>query len=74
MAGIITPETFDKALREAVSSRIHEIISEETGSTVARIEQRVRDEADALALRLLSYYDVYRDQRGIVITVRKEPE
>jgi oligoendopeptidase F len=74
MSNVITAEAFDKAMRDAVRQRLEEIVAEEAAETAKRVSERVRAEADALALKLLSYYDVSRDQRGIVITVRKVAE
>lgn len=73
----ITQDQHMKIVRDAilksVKQEIEKTIDAEIKETVERINTRIRNTTDILALRILEYYNIYRDGHDVVIRVTKEP-
>lgn len=67
----ITEATFIDALQRSIREQIEAIIAEEAEAAAARVKQRVADAGPTMATRLLSHFDMARDERRIVIEIRK---
>lgn len=74
----INEERFVDALGRAIQGVVREIVEEEAEKAAEeaakRVRQRVAEKADSIALKLLSDYDIQRDARRIIISVRKTGE
>ncbi len=54
-----------------IRNEIERITVEEAEAAAARVRQRVADAAPTIAAKLLDHFDMSRDERRIVIEVRK---
>lgn len=70
----ISEERFVDALGRAIQGVVREIVEEEAEKAAERVRQRVAQKADGIGLKLLSDYDIQRDARRIIISVRKTGE
>ena len=66
--------SFTEAIGKTIRREIMRIIEEEAALAADRVQKRVAEKADAIALKLLSNYDVQRGMNQIVISVRKAAE
>ncbi|MGN7930289.1 hypothetical protein [Sphingopyxis sp. 22461] len=71
MMAAITETTLIEALRLSIRGQIEEIIEEEGTAAAERVRKRVADVAPSMATRLLTHFDIARDERRIVIEIRK---
>lgn len=71
MNDFFTTEGLRKAIHGEIRTRINEIITEEVEEARKRMEKRIRDDADKMALRVLDFYNVRMNEHNIVITVEK---
>lgn len=60
-----------KAIEDAVRARTKVILDEEIKKCTAEIQRRLGEEADSIALKILTMYDVERMGEKVVITVKK---
>ena len=58
-------------IRAGIRNEIERIVVEESDAAAARVRQRVADAAPTIAAKLLDHFDIMRDERRIVIEVRK---
>ena len=67
------PETFiTKAIRDSITAEIGIIANEEIAKAQAAIEKRLREKLGQIALGANSYYDMSRDGKNLIITVKNE--
>jgi hypothetical protein len=59
--------------RQGVTAEVERIIQDEISKTVERVNERLQNSADIIALKMFQYYDMEKRNNGLVITVRKEP-
>ena len=64
-------ENFEDAIRIALRDRIETIRAEEELAACQRIHDRIGEEMDVLALKILSYYQIEHDYNKIIIEVKK---
>lgn len=62
------------AIQSSIRSQIAEIIAEEGDAAAQRVRDRVADVAPSIATRLLSHFDISRDERRIVIEIKNMRE
>ena len=62
----------DRAIRDAVKSRVQAVIDDEMVGLMERINQKVHQEVDKIALHVLAHYSVRRMGPEILITVKKD--
>lgn len=67
----ISDDVFVDALRFSIRNQIENIISEEAEEAANRVRSRVADAGPTMATRLLSHFDMVKDERRIVIEIRK---
>lgn len=67
----VTAQTIDEAILQALRNRIAELMEAEAARAKTRVISQLVKEMDALALQVLSYYDMQRLGQNLVITVRK---
>lgn len=67
-----TPRSFEAMLEEIVRTEVSRIIGEETKKACERVQERIAQVADKLALSVLSSYNIERKENHIVITVNKK--
>ena len=60
-----------KAIQAELKTRVNAAIEEEIKATAERINQRIRNSADVIALKVLSYYNMRRDGEDVLIRVSK---
>lgn len=72
MSGVLTEDAIKEAIKMRLEKEVASIITEEMEKIQAAVVRRVHAATDAIALKVLSYYSVERNQGNIVITVRKE--
>lgn len=58
-------------VRAGIRNEIERIVAEEGEAAAERVRQRVADAAPTIAAKLLDHFDIMRDDRRIVIEVRK---
>ncbi len=69
---VLRPEDHMRLIEAEIQSRVQTYIHEETSKAVDALRKRIHAEADALAIKLLSYYQVEMRADHIVITVKKD--
>ena len=67
-------DAIDKEVRERVRAVVDEEITRAVESATKRIESRIKQSADTMALNILGMYDVAQARDHIVITVKKGPD
>jgi len=61
----------EQAILDGIKVRIHQIIEEEVATASNRVAERVRAEADGMAMRLLRHFEVQSCGDRVIIEVRK---
>lgn len=61
----------ERAIRDIVNERVAAVAEEEIARACERTRERVGAEMDALALKVLRFYEVQHMQDRVVISVRK---
>jgi hypothetical protein len=64
-------DTITGAMTRVLRERVEEVLAEEIASAQRRIAERIRKEADALALQVLDRYSIHDMGTRIIIEVRK---
>lgn len=62
------------AIQTSIRNEIAEIIAEEGEAAAQRVRDRVADVAPSIATRLLSHFDISRNERRIVIEIKNMRE
>jgi len=58
-------------LRAKIDAHIKQIIENEIKAAKENLVKQISQEADKMALDVLSYYSIERDNQNIIITVKK---
>ena len=69
---VLRPEDHMLMIEAEIKHRVDTYIHEETSKAVEALTKRIRAEADALAIKLLSYYQIEARADHIFITVKKD--
>lgn len=74
MASVLTAESIEQAVHQAVRERIDEVINEEAETMKVRVLQRIRGEVGKLATQVLSNYEMSLQRGTMIIKVAVGPE
>lgn len=70
--GLEAPGTLENAVRGAIEKLVEDTREKVIQDAVKAFEAEVRKSVARVALSALDYYDMSRDIRGLVITVKNE--
>ncbi len=68
---VYTDDSFMRSLQQHVRREMDIIVEEEAQKAAERVQERTRAIAPKLAMELLTYFDLMRDGRDVIIKVRQ---
>ena len=71
MAMVFEEQILVNLIEHAVRSKIADVLQIETKKAVENLTQEIKNEVDRIALSVLDSYEIHRDSRNIIITVKK---
>lgn len=71
MSSMLTPEGLIEAITIEVKEETQRIVEVETALAQENIEKRLKNIADQIALKVMTYYECERQQERLVVTVHK---